>query len=415
LENFAFTTHDAGGRRSTLQVPLYRAKGEWNYLTTTYGFDTANRLTTLLHQNPAGTIENFAWSYDPNGNRESVSQSATIPLATPVGSSSYDRANEQLALDGATLGYDENGNLETRTDACGTTSYTWDGRNRLTGISGYKPDCSALNASFGYDALNRRTERTVNGVTTEYVYDGWDILRESTAGVTTDYTRTLNIDEPLALERSDGTIRYYKADALGSIIALTDENGVVTTSYAYDAFGNVTVSGNDFNAFQYTGRENDETGLYYYRARYYSPGLRRFISQDPIRLAGGINFFAYVRNNPIHFIDPFGLNGWGDVVDIGSSIFDTSGTGAFVGSIVGSGIGGGFGGYFFGPPGAAFGYLVGNTIGGELGGLIDGPNSGQPNYNEQNYFYPPVPYPSNAKTAPCFDDFDGQPSYHRLR
>ncbi len=149
----------------------------------------------------------------------------------------------------------------------------------------------------------------MNGVTTEYVYDGWDILRETTAGVTTDYTHTLNIDEPLALERSDGTIRYYKADALGSIIALTDENGAVTTSYAYDAFGNVTVSGSDANAIQYTGRENDGTGLYYYRARYYSPGMRRFINEDPIRLFGGINSYAYVQNNPVNWIDPSGLFG----------------------------------------------------------------------------------------------------------
>jgi RHS repeat-associated protein len=212
-----------------------------------------------------------------------------------------------LTLDGATLNYDENGNLETRTDACGTTNYTWDGRNRLTGISGYKADCSPLSASFNYDTLNRRTERTVNGVTTEYVYDGWDILQETTNGVTTDYTRTLNIDEPLALERSDGTIRYYKADALGSIVALTDENGAVTTSYAYDAYGAVTVSGSDVNAFQYTGRENDGTGLYYYRARYYSPEMRRFVSEDPIGLVGGLNFYGYVRDNPINWSDPKGL------------------------------------------------------------------------------------------------------------
>ncbi len=101
-KDFAIT-YDNAGRRTTLQVPLYRAKGKWNYLTTTYGFDTANRLTSLLHQNPAGTIESFAWSYDPNGNRTSVSQAATIPLATPLASTDYDEANEMLALDGSAL------------------------------------------------------------------------------------------------------------------------------------------------------------------------------------------------------------------------------------------------------------------------------------------------------------------------
>jgi RHS repeat-associated protein len=121
--------------------------------------------------------------------------------------------------------------------------------------------------------------------------------------VTTDYTRTLNIDEPLAYERSNGTIRYYVQDALGSITALTDANGIVTTSYQYDSFGNTTINGTDYNAFQYTGRENDGTGLYYYRFRYYSPEMRRFISQDPVRLFAGLNYYIYTRNNPINKVD----------------------------------------------------------------------------------------------------------------
>jgi RHS repeat-associated protein len=215
-----------------------------------------------------------------------------------------------LSFDEASLTYNPNGNLASRTDACGTTDYTWDARNRLIGISGYHDDCSPLAASFSYDALNRRIGKTVDGITTQNAYDGWDIIQEATGGVTTDYTRTLNIDEPLAFERSDGTARYYKADALGSIIALLDGDGNMTTSYAYDAFGKVAISGSDANPFQYAGRESDGTGLYYYRMRYFSPEMRRFVSEDPIRLAGGMNFYAYVQNNPINHIDPFGLIDW---------------------------------------------------------------------------------------------------------
>lgn len=135
-----------------------------------------------------------------------------------------------------------------------------------------------------------------------------------------------NIDEPLARIESSGTVRYYHADALGSIIALTDETGTEVTQYSYEPFGRVNISGEiSDNPFQYTGRENDGTGFYYYRARYYDPKLQRFISEDPIRLLGGdTNFFAYVdsvgkpstevnlylyaQNNPIRFIDPFGLS-----------------------------------------------------------------------------------------------------------
>jgi len=81
------------------------------------------------------------------------------------------------------------------------------------------------------------------------------------------------------------------------------------TQSVYDPFGNVSISGEaSDNPFQYTGRENDGTGLYYYRARYYSPELQRFISEDPGRLDNGeINFFVYTKNNPIKFKDPEGL------------------------------------------------------------------------------------------------------------
>jgi RHS repeat-associated protein len=93
------------------------------------------------------------------------------------------------------------------------------------------------------------------------------------------------------------------------VIALADDSGAARTVYAYDPFGSVTVSGEaSDNTFQYTGRENDGTGLYYYRARYYSPELQRFISRDPIGLSGGdVNFYRYVGNDPVKFRDSLGL------------------------------------------------------------------------------------------------------------
>jgi len=90
---------------------------------------------------------------------------------------------------------------------------------------------------------------------------------------------------------------------------LADTAGAVQTEYTYEPFGTTTVAGAaSASSYQYTGRENDGTGLYYYRARYYSPTLNKFISKDPIGFAGGdINLYAYVLNNPLGFIDPFGL------------------------------------------------------------------------------------------------------------
>jgi RHS repeat-associated protein len=126
---------------------------------------------------------------------------------------------------------------------------------------------------------------------------------------TASYIRTLSIDEPLArVELGSGAVRHYLADALGSVTALADENGAVKTTYSYDPFGQVAAGGEaSDNPFQYTGRENDATGLYYYRARYYSPELQRFISEDPI--GDGFNFYAYIDNNPVNSTDPMGLFG----------------------------------------------------------------------------------------------------------
>jgi RHS repeat-associated protein len=79
------------------------------------------------------------------------------------------------------------------------------------------------------------------------------------------------------------------------------------TQYTYEPFGTVTISGPKANAFQYTGRENDGTGLYYYRARYYHPGVDRFISEDPITFRGGVNFYIYGRSTPLRYRDLLGL------------------------------------------------------------------------------------------------------------
>jgi RHS repeat-associated protein len=127
--------------------------------------------------------------------------------------------------------------------------------------------------------------------------------------------RTLNIDEPLARIEADGTVRYYHADALGSVTALTDASESVQTRYKYESFGKTEMTLDDghgaANPFRYTGRELDETGDYYYRARYYNPVLGRFISEDPIRFAGGeINWYVYAGNRPVNFLDPFGFYVW---------------------------------------------------------------------------------------------------------
>ena len=103
----------------------------------------------------------------------------------------------------------------------------------------------------------------------------------------------------------------YMEDGLGSVTEVTNWHGTVRRAYVYDSFGNIeTQTGtlNPTNPFKYTGREiEEETGLYYYRARYYDPEIGRFLNEDPIEFDGGINFYAYVGNNPVNYVDPFGL------------------------------------------------------------------------------------------------------------
>jgi len=89
---------------------------------------------------------------------------------------------------------------------------------------------------------------------------------------------------------------------------LTDSTGTVQTQYTYEPFGNASLVGlNDSNTNQYTARENDGTGLFYYRARFYNPQFQRFITEDPFGFSGGINHYVYAADEPISASDPFGL------------------------------------------------------------------------------------------------------------
>jgi RHS repeat-associated protein len=128
---------------------------------------------------------------------------------------------------------------------------------------------------------------------------------------------TGSLDQVFTRSDASGT-RTPLTDALGSTLALTDAAGSVTTEYTYDPFGQTTVTGAANNhTNQYVGRENDGTGLYYYRARYYSPILQRFLSEDPLGFAAGdANLYAYVANSPINFTDPFGLSVWKNLIRV---------------------------------------------------------------------------------------------------
>jgi RHS repeat-associated protein len=179
----------------------------------------------------------------------------------------------------------------------GATTYTWDARNRLGAFG---------STTFAYDSTGRRTR---NATGTAFLYDGISAVQELSGSTVTANLLTGGLDEVFTRTDSAST-RNFLSDALGSTLALTDSTGTVQTQYAYEPFGKTTATGSaSSSTFQYTGRENDGTGLYYYRARYYNPTLGRFISEDPTGLAGdGPDFYVYASDSPATWVDPSGLD-----------------------------------------------------------------------------------------------------------
>lgn len=262
--------------------------------TTNYGYNSIYELLSST----GGSTESY--TYDSVGNR----------LSSLAGSFTYNSSNELLASPSAIYTYDANGNMLTKTDTNGTTQYAWNYENQLTSVT---PPGSGGATTFLYDPFGRRIQKSSPQGTTNFAYDGANIVGEyDTAGaLVAKYAQGAGIDEPLSMWR-DRTMAYYSADGLGTVTSLEDAAGTVVAAYTYDSFGNLTSQEPQLiNPFRYTGREWDqETNLYYYRARYYDPSIGRFISEDPIRLASGTtNFYAYVGNDPIDYVDPFGLSG----------------------------------------------------------------------------------------------------------
>ncbi len=263
--------------------------------TRTNTYDALQRLKT---GGTTGTPETY--DYDLTGNR------TTSFLST---AHSHDAANRLTEDDQFTYAYDANGNLETKTDktTTGVITYTWDAQDQLVQID--FPDSTTT--TYKYDGVGRRIEKNVNGSSTRYVYDGEDIALEydGTNTFVSRYSHGPGTDQPLAVQRAGVGFFYYHVDHQGSIVNLTDSNGLIANSYLYDAYGRMlTLSETILQPFTYTGREFDaESGLYFYRARYYDPQTGRFLSEDPIGFAGGDqNFYRFALNNPANFVDPSG-------------------------------------------------------------------------------------------------------------
>jgi RHS repeat-associated protein len=283
-----------------------------------YGYDSVGELTTA--NTPVWALSD---TYDLDGNPTQL-----VEPCCGTGATTYEAGTNRLtSAFGAAIVNDANGNMTKQTSPSFPTTpevMTWNARDQLTsyysGSLGYGP-------TFTYDALGRRLTKTLNGVTTKFIYSGNQVIEEITNGVTKRYLVGLGLDDVWASHQGS-TDEFLLKDALnGSVMAVVDPTSqTVKTGYGYSPFGTTFKSNNNSNNnLLFTGRELDlGATVYYFRGRYYNAGFQRFLSEDPIGFAGGdTNLYRYNGNSPLVGNDPMGLEATGDAPGGGGfNIFD---------------------------------------------------------------------------------------------
>ena len=313
---------------------------------SSFEYDAMSRLTLVKNYNSAATVQDsYAYTYDANGNRTSVTSTAgTINYQ-------YDELNRQTQetlLDGTTIDYvyDAVGNRTSKTVTNGgqtVTNYTYNDGNELTAVGGQaytydangnltsngtntfvyneinqliqvKDSGGTVIASYTYDDQGKRINATASGSTTYYHYSGDKVIYTTDANnnIIADYTYDSQGNP--ATMTYNGTTYYYQINGHGDVMYLTNGSGNVAAQYTYDAWGNIlSQSGSmaSINPYKYAGYTYDEnTGLYYLMARYYDADVGRFLTRDTFQGFKneplGLNYYAYCINNPVIFIDSDG-------------------------------------------------------------------------------------------------------------
>jgi RHS repeat-associated protein len=277
-------------RRNT--KPVGQGDTTWTFVPDTLG--RIRRYTTL------GVDSIF--TYDKVGNRTDLGGQVIA-------------GNRLVKFNADSLFYDADGNLVKRRRAgADVQRLYWNSVGQLVAVWMSGGD----SVSFAYDGFGRRARKWTATRTTRFIWDGEDLLAEldGSGNRVAEYVYYLGTDRPHSVRRSgsNNEVYYFAQDFPGHVLGLFNTSGVLVWQNRYSTFGS-ELSGfprgavPSENFLRFAGRELDvETGLYYVRSRYYDPRVGRFISEDPIGLAGGINPYVYAGNNPINFRDPYGLD-----------------------------------------------------------------------------------------------------------
>jgi RHS repeat-associated protein len=314
-------TYGAGAGTSSMAYTWTDA-GDLHTLTDHFGGGSTADVTftdlyTDAHQLQSETISNPAYAWTP---------------PTPTGHDAYgavNNLNQYPTVKGGAVTWDRNGNLTT----IGTGAYAHDAENRLIAVSGTTP------AGYTYDPLGRRIAKNVDGhlgppqwgaplwgaftwtanLNTTFLHDGDNEIAEYDNGgaLIRRFVPGAAIDEDIAMVTAAGATTFFHTDRKGSVIAMANTSGVrVEGPYTYDAYGNCFVGATTISCttlaataepYRYTGQRYDvETELYYYRDRYYGPGIGRFYETDSAGYESDLNWYSFVGNDPTDKSDPSG-------------------------------------------------------------------------------------------------------------
>lgn len=310
--NVKYSYYPNGLVKSLTYPPL----SDGSILSTEYTYDALNRAKTVVNKKGSAILASFTYGYDNNGNITSIAETGISARSSTYTYDPLNRLKTIIRSDGTSISYsyDLRGNRTELTNNSITaipfsnTTYTYDLLNRLTGAN-----VAGNTVSFSYSADGMRYKKSSAAKTIQYQYNAeGQVISESNASNTVQ-ANYIRADRLLAKkETGNNKVYYYLYNGHGDVVMMVDTAGNVVNKYQYDEWGNlITNSETVKNSFKYAGEVYDEeTNLYYLRARYYDPSMGQFINEDTyegtITNPLSLNLYTYVTNNPMKYVDPSG-------------------------------------------------------------------------------------------------------------